>query len=295
MNNSPLVSVVITTYNRVVFLEKAIESVVNQTYTNIEIIVVDDGSKENYAESICKKYSNCSYFYKKNGGISSARNFGVKNAKGQFIAFLDDDDLFMPNKIEEQVAILLKDNNIYCVHSSALVINDEGMETGEIIGANSNKAHLRTGYVFWNALGSWCVKSPTPLIRKEVFSKVLFDEKIVVSEDFDFYQRLFYYFEVFYINKPLAYYRESNQIERLSQLNEKYIGVESQFYENYLKMGIKNPITLYKIALKLTLIGIKNWNSFYKENLIQVPKWKIYINPYYYIKNLKKLGIKPVL
>ena len=96
--NSPLVSVIIPTYNRVEFLEIAIQSVVNQTYNNIEIIVVDDGSKSNYAESICNEYLNCFYFYKNNGGLSSARNFGISKSKGELIAFLDDDDFWQNSK-----------------------------------------------------------------------------------------------------------------------------------------------------------------------------------------------------
>ncbi|MFY8214021.1 MAG: glycosyltransferase, partial [Flavobacterium sp.] len=222
----------------------------------------------------------------------SARNFGIRKAKGEFIAFLDDDDLFKFDKIEKQLDILMNYPKYDLVHSSATVIEHDGKITNITIGASNDKSHLRTGNVFWNALGRWCVKSPTPLLRKEIFEKVMFDETIEVSEDFDFYQRLFYFFQVYYINESLAYYRDSNKISRLSKKAEKYVGVERQFFNNYLKMGVKNPFTLYRIALRLAHCGIKNWNLYYTNNKIVVNKWKLILNPFYYIKNLNKLSEK---
>ena len=80
MSNQNLISVVIPTFNRLEFLEEAILSVINQTYKQIEILVIDDGSNINYAEKICNKYKQCYYLYKENGGLSSARNYGIKSA-----------------------------------------------------------------------------------------------------------------------------------------------------------------------------------------------------------------------
>ena len=289
MQNNPLISVVIPTYNREEYLDIAIQSVVNQTYKNVEILVVDDGSKINYAEAICAKYKQCIYFYKENGGLSSARNFGIKNAKGKYIALLDDDDLFLNTKTEIQVAVLEKNKDIFCVHSAAKIINDHGVETGQIIGASANKAHKRSGFVFWNALGVWVVKSPTPLFRKEVFDRIIFDESIKVGEDVDFYQRMFYRHKVFYVEEPLAYYREYTSQDRLSTKLEKYLGLETKIYFNLVKMGIKNPFTLYRIALKLAQAGIRNINLFYGIKKITISKWKLYLNPFFYVKNLNRL------
>ena len=250
--NNHVVSVIITTFNRKDFLEETILSVVNQTYKNIEIIVVDDGSKINYAEKICNQFNNCKYYYKNNGGVSSARNYGIQKAKGDYIAFLDDDDLFKVDKIEKQLDILLKNPKFSLVHSSATVIEHDGKISSRTIGSSIEKAHLRTGNVFWNALGRWCVKSPTPLLRKEVFEKVMFDESIEVSEDFDFYQRLFYHFEVYYIYESLAYYRDSNEISRLSKKAEKYVGVESQIFNNFLKI-LKRQVYFFLFFVNLGL------------------------------------------
>lgn len=290
METNALVSVIIPTFNRETYLESAIQSVVNQSYKNIEILVVDDGSKINYAEIICRKYPNCTYLYKENGGLSSARNFGIKKANGNYIALLDDDDLFLPSKIEKQVSILENKHDVFCVHSSAKMIDEKGQETGEIIGASSNKAHKRSGNVFWNALGTWVVKSPTPLFRKEVFNKITFDEEIKVGEDVDFYQRMFYFFKVFYIEEPLALYRDDNDTNRLSKKLEKYIGIEQKMFSNFIKMGVKNPFILYEIAYVLANAGIRNWNSIYPEKMIKKNRVNLMLNPIYYLKMpLKKI------
>ncbi len=277
-----LISVVIPTHNRKEYLEKAIQSVVKQTFQDFEIIVVDDGSKVNYAESICNKYANCNYHYKPNGGLSSARNFGISVAKGDYIAFLDDDDFWRLDKLEKQVKILNNNPSIDCVHSAVAVVDENGFLTGQCIGAAQNKVHKRSGNVFWNALACWVVKSPTPLIRKKVFQPdLLFDETIKVGEDVDFYQRMFYRHKVQYINEPLAFYREYNDRERLSSQTERYIGIEKKMYANFLKMNIKNPIILHRIAIKLAKSVIIKTNLLPNRKSIKINRFNLYIRPVY--------------
>ncbi|ARV13806.1 glycosyltransferase family 2 protein [Polaribacter sp. SA4-12] len=282
-----LVSVIITTYNRKEYLEEAILSVLHQTYKNYEILVIDDGSLNNYAEAICNKYNNCTYFYKNNGGLSSARNFGIHNSKGDFIAFLDDDDYWREDKLHKQIELLKKFKNIDCIHSSASVVNAQGIEKGLFIGAASNKVHKRSGYVFWNALSVWVVKSPTPLIRKKVFKKDLhFDETIKVGEDIDFYQRMFFRHKVLYIDEPLAFYREYDGFGRLSLQKKMYIGIEKKMYFNFKKMGIKNPFLLQKIASRLLVSAVNRYNLFFPDSAIKLSFFDIY---FFSISKLKKI------
>lgn len=283
-----LVSVIIPTYNRVKYLEEAITSVFNQTYKNFEILVIDDGSSNNYAESICNKYDNCFYLFKKNGGLSSARNFGVKKAKGEYIAFLDDDDFWRKDKLEKQVGILESNYEVDCVHSSAAVVEEDGVVNGDVIGASAHKAYKRTGNVFWNALGVWVVKSPTPLIRKKIFtSGLFFDETIKVGEDIDFYQRMFYRHKVIYIDEPLAYYRHYTSKTRLSLQKDKYIGLEKKIYNNFVNMGIKNPFVLNKIASRLLVSGVKRYNLFFPNKPIRLSFLDKYFFPIKKIKIIK--------
>tara|TARA_R110002049_G_scaffold25354_8_gene89198 strand:+ start:12351 stop:13226 length:876 start_codon:yes stop_codon:yes gene_type:complete len=291
LNNQNLISVIIPTFNRLDFLEEAILSVVNQTYKEIEILVIDDGSDIKYAEEICNKYNQCVYLYKENGGLSSARNYGIRKAKGNFIAFLDDDDLWRHDKIEIQLKSLKDNPDIDCIHSSAKVINEKGIETGEIIGASDDKAHKRSGYVFWNALGVWVVKSPTPLIRKKVFKNYLFfDETIRVGEDIDFYQRLFYKHKVLYINDSLAFYREYSNANRLSLMTDKYIGIEKKLYLNLKKLGFNSFITKYKVLHKLANAAKKRkLNSGLNdidESLLN--RCLMFVNPLFFLNKYSK-------
>ncbi|MFC7356867.1 glycosyltransferase family 2 protein [Jejudonia soesokkakensis] len=282
--SSPLVSVIIPTYNRPTFLKEAIDSVVGQTYVPIEILVIDDGSNINYAEEICNHYKNCTYLYKKNGGLSSARNFGIKKSNGAYIAFLDDDDFWRKDKIEKQVAILETHKEVDLVHSSAMVVTELGESTGNIIGASKTKVSKRSGNVFWNALGVWVVKSPTPLLRRTVFTKdLLFDETIKVGEDIDFYQRLFYRHQIYYIDEPLAFYREFDNPVRLSKQREKYIGIEKKMIANFREMGVHSPIILHKIKIRLAKQAVRNWNSVYPNDLIKINYLTLFLNPSKYI------------
>lgn len=281
----PLVSVIIPTYNREKYLEQAILSVINQSYTALEVLVIDDGSNVNYAESICAKYPNCSYFKKKNGGLSSSRNFGISLAKGEFIAFLDDDDFWKSSKIEKQLKIVLENPSVDCVHSSVAVVDENGKPTGKYYGAAKNKISKRSGYVFWNALGVWVVKSPTPLIRRKVFREDLkFDETIKVGEDIDFYQRMFYRHKIHYINEPLAFYREYDNPERLSLQLEKYIGIESKMYTNFRQMKIRNPFVLYLIKIRLLKSYVKRWNMADDRKPIIISQFEIWFRINYFLK-----------
>jgi glycosyltransferase involved in cell wall biosynthesis len=287
--HKPLVSVVIPTYNRETYLRQAIESVAGQSYSQIEIIVIDDGSDYNYAEVICDSFPNCYYYYKPNGGLSSARNFGIKNAKGTLIAFLDDDDFWAKDKLTIQVTALIDHPQVDLVHSAATVVDEKGNITDDIIGASEEKAHLRSGNVFWNALGVWVVKSPTPLIRKNVFKEdMMFDENIKVGEDIDFYQRLFYRHKILYIREPLAYYRTYDDEKRLSTQIEKYLGMELKMLSNFKQMGVKNPFKLHRIAIRLLKQAVKNWNNVYKLNKIKLSKFNLYIRPIYCMNNYFK-------
>ena len=289
MNSTPLVSVIIPTFNRITYLEDAIKSVDHQTYRCFEILVIDDGSNEDYAKSICDKYNNCKYLYKENGGLSSARNFGIKHAKGAYIALLDDDDIWLKHKLEKQVTLLLNHKDVYLVHSAAEVIKNDGRKTGEIIGASSNKAYKRSGNVFWNALGRWVVKSPTPLIRKEAFeSDLMFDENIKIGEDLDFYQRFFYRYRVLYINEPLAQYRDHEDKKRLSLMRKKYIGIENKIYKNFKNMGVNNPFVLYRIARRLLVQAERNWSRVYGENKKIISKFDRVCRPSKALKLFEK-------
>lgn len=116
----PQVSIIIPVYNGSNYMREAIDSAMNQTYTNIEVIVVNDGSNDNgRTDEIARSYgTRIRYFTKENGGVSSALNLGIQNMRGEYFSWLSHDDVYTPNKVEDEVAALAKMNNkeilVYC-------------------------------------------------------------------------------------------------------------------------------------------------------------------------------------
>ena len=122
----PLVSIIVPTFNYGHFLKETINSVLNQTYKNIECIIVDDGSTDNTSFLVAEFSSNSliKYFYKPNGGLSSARNYGIQHSTGSYLIFLDADDLLSPRKIELNISFLLQNTSVDIVYNNAYYFND---------------------------------------------------------------------------------------------------------------------------------------------------------------------------
>lgn len=217
-----LVSIVITTYKRKPdMVVRAINSVLVQTYTNLEIIVVDD-SPSDYAErsdvkdavqNICNKDSRvCYIMHLQNKGACAARNTGLKIAKGEFIAFLDDDDEWLPNKIEEQVLAFekIKDNTslVYC---GCNYIDEKGNINANIppfYGDNTYTKLLHSNFIGGTSF---------PLIRTNVIRSIGgFDDELLSSQDLDVWLRLSKTHPVALVEKPLLnyYIHEGEQITK---------------------------------------------------------------------------------
>jgi glycosyltransferase involved in cell wall biosynthesis len=130
MNASPKVSVIIPAYNGDRFIAEAIDSVLNQTYQNVETIVVDDGSTDNTYKALNPYLKWIHYTYQDNQGVATARNQGLQIASGEYIAFLDQDDVFLPNKLANQITYFNDHPQVSIVHSGWQRIN----QVGEILG-----------------------------------------------------------------------------------------------------------------------------------------------------------------
>ena len=218
MKKNPTVSVIIPTYNRANLIEKAIKSVLSQTYQDFEIIiVVDDGSTDN-TEEIMKGFKDkrVKYIkeYKENRGISVARNTGIKMAKGKYIALLDSDDEWLPEKLDKQIKVFKSEfPEVGVVYSNALYIDESGKNMNRKL-RNSKKAE---GYIYEDLLGKSCVGSPSSfLIKKECFNRVgLFDDLLSGQEDWDMWIRIAKYYRFALIKIPLVKYRlHFNQISK---------------------------------------------------------------------------------
>ncbi|QER41687.1 glycosyltransferase [Thermodesulfobacterium sp. TA1] len=193
----PLISVIIPTYNRAYILFKAVESVLNQTFKNLEIIVVDDGSTD-LTPKLITQYP-VVYVRKPRKGVAHARNRGLFHAKGSYIAFLDSDDLFVPTKLEEQLAFFEKNPNYKIVQTEEIWYKGEKR-------INPKKIHKKAeGWFFERAVKLCVVSISTVLIKKELFEEIgLFDEDFWVCEDYEFWLRVAVKYPVGLIPKPLV-------------------------------------------------------------------------------------------
>jgi glycosyltransferase involved in cell wall biosynthesis len=187
----PLVSVVIPTFNRSRFIAEATASALNQTYHNVEVIVVDDGSTDNTRDLLHARFSSDArfrYVYQNNQERSRARNHGIRVARGDYIAFLDSDDTWYPRKIELQVNLMLENEDVVmCVTWWDLF--GEGVQRqiipypteADIAGGQFEQLMIQT-----NRIGS-----ATPLVRKAIFSEVgVFNPKLVIVEDYELWTRI---------------------------------------------------------------------------------------------------------
>jgi glycosyltransferase involved in cell wall biosynthesis len=206
----PLISVVIPTYNRPVLTIDALKSVYNQDYRPIEILVVDDGSKDETAQNIDKWLINHQdhlisglLLKQKNKGGNSARNLGIKNSSGKYIAFLDSDDCWLPDKLSKQLTKFNKDDigAVYCGMREIRLNNEEKNTT--------SKRTYPQGWILDKLLIK-DVTAPTStyMIKKEVFSKVGgFDENLQARQDWDMWIRIACKYQIQCVPKVLVEYR----------------------------------------------------------------------------------------
>jgi len=205
-----LVSVIIPTYNRADFIIETVKSVLCQTYQDFEIIIIDDGSTDNTSDLI-KTIDDVrlKYIYQKNSGLpASPRNVGIKKAKGNFIAFLDSDDLWLPEKLEKQVEILANDDNIGLVYCNASYFGADYHGDSTIV----QKGY--SGDVFDKLIEKNFVPALSVMCRREVFTVAgLFDESknLRAVEDYELWMRIAKYFKLHYIDQVLCRYRLHSQ------------------------------------------------------------------------------------
>jgi len=214
----PKVSVILPTYNRARFLEEAIQSVLTQDFQDYEIIVLDDGSNDNTKEIIKSfKSKKIRYFFQNNKGRSRARNRAMELAQGQYLAFLDSDDVFLPGKLTKQVKCLDEHPEVGMVYASALTMDENGRKLNKKYRATSSGfIYKEVAFVF-----PLTVILPAAMVRREVFDKVgKFDVKMDRFEDSDMWRRITQKYLVLAVREPLCQIRHhrGNLMERPSKL-----------------------------------------------------------------------------
>ena len=226
------ISVIIPTYNRRHTLERAIDSVLSQTFKPFEIIIVDDGSEDGTRNWVQEAYPSIKYIYQSNNGVSSARNKGIISSRGSWIALLDSDDEWMPEKLEDQV-IFINENpgSLFC-HTNEIWIRNG-------VRVNQLKKHKKYGGDIFKYCLDMCRISPSSsLIKKEVFEDVgLFDESLTVCEDYDLWLRITANYTILFLDRPLIkkYGGHADQLSRVPEGIEQY---RIQSLEKILSMSI---------------------------------------------------------
>lgn len=305
-NNKPKVSVIIPTYNREHLISRSIDSVLNQTYKDFEVIIVDDASTDNTEELIKKEYPTLIYLrLKENMGAAVARNTGLNVARGEYIAFHDSDDEWFPEKLEKQMVVFDKFPEVGVVYTDMLrILEDQGIDYW-------NSPTVYSGILVneqtldYQVLG---IGIQSAVIQKECIEYVgYFDDKLPRLIDLDLFLRLSKYFKFYHIREPLVKYYENEGIStniiagytaRIYLLtkyfnclkgNKKFLA--RQYYDigysmmsignlrsgrHYLIKAIKaNPIAIKSIVL--LVISLAGQNIYEKIiNIYNTIYWKLF-------------------
>lgn len=196
-----LVSIIITTYNHALYIKDAIESALRQTYPSTEIIVVDDGSTDNTSQ-IVSQFSQVKYVFQPNKGLSAARNTGIFNSHGDYLVFLDADDLLYPFAITKDLGYF--EENVSCAFISGG--HDKVDEQKRVIETVSGKIP-RQDYFLTLLRSNYIGMHGAVMYRRQVFDVFLFDETLPACEDYDLYLRVAKHYPVFSHHEKLAAYR----------------------------------------------------------------------------------------
>tara|TARA_B100001564_G_scaffold8889_1_gene7541 strand:+ start:173 stop:1039 length:867 start_codon:yes stop_codon:yes gene_type:complete len=225
------ISVIIPTYNRCDLLKRAINSVIKQTITPKEIIIVDNGSTDQTYQMVSSLFPEINYFIEKKRGVSAARNKGILESKSKWIAFLDSDDAWKPTKLEKQMEYSVFNQDKY-----RIIHTDETWYRNKKF-LNQLKKHKKSGgNIFKNSLQLCCISPSSVVLNKQIFEEYgLFDENLEVCEDYDMWIRITAKEEVGFLDSPLV----SKYGGHSDQLSKKFWGMD-RFRIKSLEKNLKN-------------------------------------------------------
>jgi glycosyltransferase involved in cell wall biosynthesis len=195
----PLVSVIIPTYNRARLVDRAIRSVLGQTFKDFELIVVDDGSEDSTAAVLEGFGYTVKSVFQAHSGVSAARNTGIENTCGKLLAFLDSDDEWRPEKLTRQVALFDGDRPLFVCHTDEIWMRD-----GKIVP--QKKIHRKQGGRFFERALERCLISPSSvMISRSLLDDVgWFDPELPAAEDYDLWLRVTAFHDVEFVPEPLV-------------------------------------------------------------------------------------------
>lgn len=225
------VSVIIPTYNRGAFLEETVSSALAQTFTNWEILVVDDGSTD-HTESVLAPYADALRYVRiAHSGVSAARNVGIRETGGEWVAFLDSDDLWLPKKLERQIRALQSSPEIPLCYTDEIWIRH-----GRRV--NPRARHQKySGWIFERCLPLCIISPSSALIRRDLFEEVgAFDETLPACEDYDLWLRITLRYPVLLVEEKLIIKRGGHR----DQLSKAHWGMD-RFRIRALRKVLQDP------------------------------------------------------
>ena len=245
MNNIGNISVVIPTYNRRQTIGRSIDSVLNQTLFPSEIIVVDDGSTDGTSDYIQSNFPSIRLLQQPNKGVSSARNMGIRSSNSDWVALLDSDDEWFPQKLEKQVMTLSQSPDIKFCHTEEIWIRNG-------VRVNQMKKHQKYGgHIFYKCLDMCRISPSSVLFHQSILDDVgYFDKDLKVCEDYDLWLRITAKFPVLYIDESLIkkYGGHEDQLSRVKD------GIESHRIKVLEKLIMQKFTSVQRNAMLKTLI-----------------------------------------
>lgn len=263
-----LVSVILPTFNRAWCLQRAIESVLAQTFKDFELFIIDDGSTDNTHE-ILKNYNQLKIIKTKNLGVSSARNIAVSNSDSKYISFIDSDDEWHPRKLEEQINFLANNQNYRWVHS-----NEKWIRNGQHL--NQKKIHKKSGGdQFFKSL-ELCIISPsTVMLERDIFNEFSgFREDFPVCEDYDLWLKLTSKYPIGFIEDVLITKYGGHE----DQLSQKFKAMDywrvQSIHWVLQNSNLSNEQKIYAIEIfknkcEILIKGYKKYNNAEKLKFIE--------------------------
>jgi len=257
------ISIIIPTYNRSYTLARALDSVVRQSTGYRQIIVVDDGSTDNTEELINSNYPQVDYVKQKQQGVSAARNLGIKQAKGQWLAFLDSDDAWHIDKLKLQMDALNNNPGLLLCHTNEIWYLNGVLR-------NQMQKHEKTGgWIFEKCLPMCLISPSSVMIHRSLFDKVgLFDESLVACEDYDLWLRICAFYPVLYCPEPLTFKYGGHE----DQLSKKYWGMDRFRIQSLFQLIRSGNLSQENLAKAKNMLNYKT--TIYIKGAKKRQKWQ---------------------
>jgi glycosyltransferase involved in cell wall biosynthesis len=249
----PKVSIVIPAYNAMAYLPQTIDSVLNQTFTDFELLVINDGSSDNIIEWLSQiKDSRISLISQENQGVANARNIGIFRAKGEYIAFLDADDLWDKTKLEKQVSCLEQNPSTGLVYTWTHLIDS----TGKLL--KFSITHQEEGYIWEKIVIQDVIGSgSSAMVRASCFQQVgLFDQNVAIAADFDMWIRIAAVYKFAVVKECLVFYRQHQN--NFSKNRQKVIKTHAQVIEKSFK-GVSLDLLYLRNLAYANLCRYQSW------------------------------------